>query len=131
MCHSPLVAVVDDDAAVREALSDLLQVVGLASRAFPQAEAFLAAYLPDLFDCLVTDLRMPGMGGLELLRRMKALAPSMPVIVITSSTEPAVHRAVIDGGAMACLTKPIMSDELIRHLRAIGFDCGGGTGGGA
>lgn len=124
MRNSPLVAVVDDDAAVREALSDLLQVLGLASRAFHQAEAFLEACRPGLFDGLITDLRMPGMGGLELLRRMTALAPPMPVIVITSATEPALHRAVMEGGAVACLTKPVAGEELIRHLRALGLDGG-------
>jgi two-component system response regulator FixJ len=130
LSNSPLVAVVDDDAAVREALSDLLQVLGLACRSFRQAEAFLEAFVPGLFDGLVTDIRMPGMGGLELLRRMRALAPSMPVIVITSITDPAIHRAVLGHGALALLTKPIVSDELIRHLKALGYDGGPDPGGG-
>jgi two-component system response regulator FixJ len=130
LSNSPLVAVVDDDAAVREALSDLLQALGLACRSFRHAEAFLEAYLPGSFDGLVTDIRMPGMGGLELLRRMKALAPSMPIIVITSFTDPAMHRAVMNHGALAILTKPIASDELIHHLRAFGYDGGPGPAGG-
>lgn len=126
MSISPLVAVVDDDAAVREALSDLLHVLGLACRSFHQAEAFLDAHAPGLFSGLITDLRMPGIGGLELLRRMKTLAPSMPVIVITSITDPALHQAAKAHGALASLTKPIVSEDLIRHLKAFGYDDGSG-----
>lgn len=126
MSISPLVAVVDDDAAIREALSDLLHVLGLTSRSFQQAEAFLDAHVAGLFSGLITDLRMPGIGGLELLRRMKTLAPSMPVIVITSITDPAIHQAVKAHGALAILTKPIVSEDLIRYLKAFGYDDGSG-----
>lgn len=120
MSLSPLVAVVDDDAAIREALSDLLRVLGLNCQSYPQAEAFLEAYRPGRFDALVTDIRMPGMGGLELLRRIRTLDPSMPVIVITSITDPGLHRAVMDQGARASLTKPVSGDDLIHHLQEIG-----------
>ena len=128
MSHSPLVAVVDDDAAIREALSDLLQALGLACRSFHQTEAFLEAFVPGLFVGLITDIRMPGMGGLELLRRMRALAPSVPIVVITSFTDPALHQAVLGQGALAILTKPILVDDLAHHLKAFGYDGGPGDG---
>jgi FixJ family two-component response regulator len=118
----PLVAVVDDDAAIREALSDLLLALGFDCLSFRQAEAFLEAYQPDRFDALITDIRMPGMGGLELLRRIRVLAPSMPVIVITSATDPDLHRTVVAQGAQASLTKPVAEDDLIHHLRELGRD---------
>lgn len=130
MSNLPLIAVVDDDAAVREALSDLLQALGLECRSFHQAEAFLDAYLPGLFHGLVTDIRMPGMGGLELLRRIKALEPLMPVIVITSFTDEAIHRAALDHGARASLTKPILGEDLLRHLGQAGHDSGPPSGSG-
>ncbi|HEY4251337.1 MAG TPA: response regulator [Roseomonas sp.] len=120
MSISPLVAVVDDDAAVREALFDLLLALGLDCRSFCHAEAFLDAYRPDRFDALITDIRMPGMGGVELLRRVRVLSPSMPVIVITSIMDPGLHRTVMDHGARASLTKPIAGDDLIHHLQDLG-----------
>jgi FixJ family two-component response regulator len=130
LSNSPLIAVVDDDEAVRESLSDLLQVLGIPCRSFDRAEAFLAAYAPGAFACLITDVRMPGIGGLGLLRRTKTLAAPLPVIVITASTDPAVHRDAMDNNAIACLTKPIRSEELIPHLTELGYDCGAGPGGG-
>lgn len=120
MSISPLVAVVDDDAAIREALFDLLLALGFDCRAYRQAESFLEAYCPGRFDALVTDIRMPGMGGLELLRRIRTLEPSMPVIVITSATDPDLHRTVMKQGARASLTKPVSGDDLIRHLQELG-----------
>lgn len=113
----PLVALVDDDAAIREALSDLLLALGFDCRAYPQAEAFLQAHLPGLFHALVTDIRMPGMGGLALLRRIRLLEPSMPVIVITAATDADLHQAVLQEGARASLVKPISGDDLLRHLQ--------------
>lgn len=119
MSLPPLVAVVDDDAAIREALSDLLQALGLDCRAYPQAEAFLEDWRPERFGVLLTDIRMPGMGGIELLRRVRALDPAMPVVVITSVTEPEIHRRVLELGARASLTKPVLGDDLLRHLEEL------------
>lgn len=119
MSISPLVAVVDDDAAIREALYELLLALGLDCRSYCQAEAFLEAYRPGRFDALITDIRMPGMGGLELLRRIHAIEPSMPIIVITSTTDPDLHRTVIGLGARASLIKPISGDDLIHHLQEL------------
>jgi two-component system response regulator FixJ len=77
--NPPSIAVVDDDEAMREALCELLQALAMSCRTFDRAEAFLAAYAPGEFDCLVTDLSMPGMGGQELLRKLRALGSSIPV----------------------------------------------------
>ena len=113
---APIIAVVDDDEAVREALSDLLQVLGLACRTFDRAEAFMAEYQPDRFDCLITDVSMPGRSGLELQERLRELGSSMAVIVITADTSPATRARALNGGALACLTKPVKDDVLLRHL---------------
>ena len=87
-------------------------------RTFERAEAFLAAYSPDSFDCLITDLRMPGMSGMELIRALKALGSRLPVIVITSSMEVESRAESIAGGAFAYLTKPVGEELLDRTLNA-------------
>ncbi|WP_256806234.1 response regulator transcription factor [Bradyrhizobium sp. Bra64] len=114
----PAVAVVDDDEAVREALSDLLVVLGFACQTFDRAEAFMAAYAPHHFDCLITDVSMPGRSGLELQERLRELGSSMPVIIITADASPATRARALSGGALACLTKPVNDDVLLHHLQS-------------
>lgn len=118
MHRPPLIAIVDDDEAVRHALSELLEVIAMDCRTFENAEAFLAGYAPHVFDCLVTDLRMPGMGGLELLRELKARDSSLPIIVITSSVEADSRKRAVERGAFAYLIKPVSDELLIRYLKA-------------
>lgn len=114
----PVIAVVDDDEAMRDALSELLQVLSMDCRTFERAESFLAAYSPGTFDCLISDLRMPGMSGMGLIRELKARGSRLPVIVITSSTEVESQSEAIAGGAFAYLTKPVSEELLTRHLNA-------------
>lgn len=118
MFDPPIIAVVDDDEAMREALSDLLEVAGLRCRVFDRAEAFLAAYAPGAFDGLITDVRMPGIGGLDLLRRLKALESAMPVILVTSHADPMIRSRALDAGAQAFLTKPLSDDVLLQHIKS-------------
>jgi len=103
---------------MREALSELLEVLSLSCLVFERAEAFLAALSPGRFDCLITDLHLPGVGGLELQRRLKALGSSIPVIVITSSLDPQHHIRAMQEGAFAYLTKPFKDKALINHVTA-------------
>lgn len=114
----PVIAIVDDDEAVREALSELLLVLELACQTFDRAEAFMAEYVPDRFDCLITDVSMPGRSGLELQERLRELGSSMPVIVITADINPATRARALSGGAFACLTKPVGDDVLFHHLQS-------------
>lgn len=114
----PIVAVVDDDEAVREALSDLLLVLELACQTFDRAEAFMAEYVPDRFDCLITDVSMPGRSGLELQEGLRELGSSMPVIVITADASTATRARALSGGALACLTKPVNDDVLFHYLQS-------------
>jgi two-component system response regulator FixJ len=115
---SPVIAIVDDDEAVRAAIRELLQVHSIACRTFDRAEAFLAAYAPGRFDCIITDLRMPGMGGLELQQKLRALGSSIPVIFLTSVSDPLSRSRTMEEGAFACLTKPVSADVLLHHLTA-------------
>jgi len=115
---TPIVAIVDDDEAVREALSDLLLVLDLPCRTFDRAEAFMAEYVAGRFDCLITDVSMPGHSGLDLLQRLRSMGSSMPVIIVTADTKPATQSRAMGGGAHAYLTKPVSSEELFRHLQS-------------
>lgn len=127
MSKVPVIAIVDDDGAMRDALSELVQVMGFASRSFDCAAAFLADFVPGQFDCLITDMRMPGMGGLELQRRLRALGSTMPQVMITSAPDPADRARALDGGACASLVKPVDDCVLLDHLKAA-LGQGGGPG---
>jgi two-component system response regulator FixJ len=118
LSKAPLVAIVDDDEAVREALSDLLLVLELSCRTFDRAEAFMADYVPGRFDCLITDVSMPGHSGLDLLQHLRNIGSAMPVIVITADTKPATRSRAMRCGAYTLLTKPIETEALLRHLQS-------------
>lgn len=98
---------------MREALCDLLQVTGHAARAYADAAAFLQDHAPGRFGLLVTDVRMPQMDGIELLRRAKAADPVLPAIAITSSADPETCARAIEEGALACLSKPVDDRTLL------------------
>ena len=118
MVRAPLVAIVDDDEGVRDALSDLLLVLDLASRTFDRAEALLSEYEPGLFDCIITDVKMPGISGLDLLRRLRSHGAPTPVIVITSDAHPNACAQALEAGAHAFLTKPVEDHVLLGHLNS-------------
>ncbi|KAB0268558.1 response regulator [Microvirga brassicacearum] len=107
----------DDEEAIREALSDLLLVMGYSCQAFDRAEAFLAAHGTERFDCLITDIRMPGMNGLELLQHLKAAGSTLPVIIVTSMNDPLARSRALESGAHAYLTKPVTDDVLLESLK--------------
>lgn len=113
----PLIAIVDDDEAVREALSDLLQVEGLEARTFADGAAFLDDPTIGGFACVVTDVRMADVDGLELQRQLRARGSSMPVIFITSSVEDSTRLRAMHDGAAAWFTKPVADEALLAALR--------------
>lgn len=101
---------------MREALFELLEVAGLAPRAFSGAAAFLTGYAPGDIDLLITDVRMPGIDGLELQDRVGVIAPTLPVIFITGSSDPETKRRALTAGAYAYLSKPVGDIELMSTL---------------
>lgn len=78
----------------------------------------MADYVPGRFDCLITDVSMPGHSGLDLLQRLRSIGSSIPVIIVSADTNPASRSRAMRGGAHAYLTKPVSSETLLRHLRS-------------
>ena len=117
MSAEPTVFVVDDDASIRELLTWLMQRNGLAVRAFSDAREFLAAYVPDQPGCLVLDLHLPGMNGLELQQYLKAQGVLIPVIFLSGGADvPKAVRAVREG-AVDFLEKPFDYKRVVELVR--------------
>jgi FixJ family two-component response regulator len=115
--HEPTVYVVDDDDAVREALAALLASAGLGCESFASAEAFLAVAHSQMRGCLLLDVRMPGMSGLELQRKLRAQDVPLQVVIITGHGDvPMAVRALKDGAA-DFIEKPFNEQELLDRVQ--------------
>src|ERR1700684_2558698 len=108
----PLVSVIDDDQSVRESLPHLLKRFGFAVRAFSSAEEYFASDLMSQSNCLILDINMPGMSGLDLLEELKRLGWETPVIFITAQRDEKVRSPVLEQGAIECLFKPFSGKAL-------------------
>ncbi|KQV90354.1 hypothetical protein ASD15_23925 [Massilia sp. Root351] len=108
------VAIVDDHDDVRGAVSSLLRSYGYAAAEFDCAESLLAAGAQHNSQCIISDLQMPGMSGIELLEHLRRQGCTVPLIVLTAFPEPAVRQRAQQGGAAAFLSKPFQGDELMR-----------------
>jgi two-component system response regulator FixJ len=109
----PAVHIVDDDDAVRDSLAVLLEIRGVPVVTYGSAEAFLAALADGAEGCVVTDVQMPGMNGLELLARVRAGAHPLPVIVATARGGRILAAEAMAQGAAALLEKPFAPDAFI------------------
>ncbi len=119
MTQRPLVAVVDDDDSVRDSLAGLLRSVGFAAQGFASAAAFLQSDNLPGTDCVILDVRMPGMGGLELQRQLAASHPDVPVIFMTAHDDARKRSQALSGGAMGYLIKPFSEEALLDAVRAV------------
>jgi FixJ family two-component response regulator len=113
----PLIAVVDDDASVRKALGRLLTACDFATTIFPSGQAFLDSLATDLPDCVVLDLQMPELNGLDVLAALARAGLALNVIMITGHDNPESRTRCLEAGVLACLPKPL--DE-VSFLRAVG-----------
>lgn len=119
----PTVFIVDDDNGVRSSLRILLKSVGLNATPFASAQEFLASYHPDQPGCLILDIRMPGMSGLELQEELNSRAAALPVVFISGHADVPMAVEAMRHGAFDFLQKPFRDQELIdRVQRALTWD---------
>jgi FixJ family two-component response regulator len=116
--NSRLVAIVDDDELMRGALRGLLKAVGLPAQDFPSAEAFLDSGQQHRTACLITDIRMPGISGLELQAKLNADRCRIPIIFITAHGDEKMRMQAMRGGAVEFLAKPFDDEALLESVRA-------------
>lgn len=113
-----LISIVDDDESVREALEDLFQSVGFRVHAFPSAMDFLAFADIRATSCVIADVNMPRMSGVELFRRLTELGYAIPTILITAYPIESVRDRALAEGVVCYLTKPFDDDDLIGRVRS-------------
>lgn len=114
-----IVAIVDDDGAVRSALLGLMQAAGHPARAFTSAREFLDSDAHGAVACLVLDVRMPGLSGLELQAELNARSAGLPVIFITAHDDDDARRRALKAGAAAFFQKPFDGEVLLASIRAV------------
>src|SRR5450631_3894677 len=113
-----LVAIVDDDDSMRSALQGLLKAVGLPAQAFASAEEFLESGQRHQTGCLIADIRMPGISGLELQARLNAERCKIPTIFITAHGDSEMRMQALRSGAVEFLAKPFDDEMLLESVRA-------------
>lgn len=118
MDSDQVVHVIDDDEAMRDSLAFLLDIEGFATRLYPSAEAFLAGGAEVGPGCIVTDVRMPGMSGIELVRRIREMGLTNPIVVMTGHGDVPLAVEAMKAGARDFIEKPFSDEVLLRALRS-------------
>jgi FixJ family two-component response regulator len=113
----PIVAIVDDDALIPRALVRLLSTAGWHAVTFPSAEAFLQTGMQASPVCLVLDVWLPGMTGVELLEHLAAMGSTLPAVIITGRNDLQMRMRAMQAGAIAYILKPLDGQELLRALQ--------------
>ena len=116
--EQPVVFVIDDDPSVREAVDGLLRSVGLKVVAFDSTQAFLRSSRPDVPSCLVLDVRLPGVSGLDFQRELAKSSAPLPIVFITGHGDIPMSVQAIKAGAIEFLTKPFRDQELLDAVQA-------------
>ena len=123
----PVIAVVDDDSRIRESLASLIESAGFTARVFSLAKDFLVGESFAGTSCLITDVRMPGMDGLDLQRCVRLERPDLPVIFITAHHDDEVERCAFAQGAAFFIRKPFDAEELLRAVKIALSEASGTT----
>jgi FixJ family two-component response regulator len=113
-----MIAIIDDDLAVREAMQSLLHSLGYVTKVFSSAEEFLRAPDRSKISCIITDVQMPGMNGLALQQRLIADRQTAPVIFITGFPDKSIRERALSAGAHGFLTKPCTEHSLISNIKS-------------
>lgn len=116
--HTQTVFVVDDDPAMRDAMATLLQTTGLPTRTFASAREFLDTFHPETRGCLLLDVRMPDMSGLELHRHLSSQGATIPVILVTAHGDVPMAVQAIKEGAFDFIEKPFHEERLLQRVHA-------------
>ncbi|MFA5955916.1 response regulator transcription factor [Hyphomicrobium sp.] len=123
MSQNPLISIIDDDEAVRVATENLVRSLGFGASTFSSAEEFLKSSRLEETSCVITDVHMPGMTGVELQTRLLALGHDLPMIFITAFPEERTRERVHAAGAIGFLSKPFDGGAMIQCIdRALGRD---------
>jgi FixJ family two-component response regulator len=117
MAKRPLVAIVDDDKSFRGATRDLLRAAGFSTATYEDAESFLSGSDLATTACLVADMRMPGMTGLELYQTLVASGKDIPTVIITAHPEEVTQSRAREAGVSCFLSKPFAPDDLIECVQ--------------
>ena len=118
MTENPVISIVDDDESVREAIESLMKSVGYIAKVFSSAGEFLKSeYLNDT-GCLILDLQMPGMSGLELQSRLAASRSRVPIIFISAHSDAEARARALEAGAIGFLQKPFSEDALLDAIKS-------------
>lgn len=116
---APLISVVEDDDSLRDAIVGLVESLGYRSSGHASAEAFLDQEQQLRPDCIITDIQMGGLSGIDLKLRLTAAGVGTPVIMVTARTEPALHARARDSGAACVLQKPFRDTDLIGCIEKV------------
>jgi FixJ family two-component response regulator len=119
MAQPSLISIVDDDDSVRESLTSLIRSVGFRAATFGSAEEFLKSTYLSKTDCLLLDVRLPGISGLELQRQLSAANQSIPIILISAHGDHGARLQGLSAGAVDFLDKPFSEEDLLRALGSI------------
>ena len=112
-----IIAIIEDDEPLREAFESILRAAGYSVDTFPSAEAFLDFPDKQTAKCLVLDVRLPGMSGIELQRRLLLMDLKAPIVFVTAHGDASMREVVMNAGASAFLTKPVRSETLLESIR--------------
>lgn len=118
LTRTGVIAIIDDDEALREALGSVMKAAGFSARTFASAEEFLDCDDCDGTACLILDVRLPGMSGIELQRRLADASRRLPIIFVTAHGDAALRDSLMRAGASAFFYKPVRSDVLLKEIHA-------------
>lgn len=117
MPREPLVAIIDDDESIRQTTEDLLESAGFSAASFASADSFLRYKWLNRFCCMIADMRMPGMSGIELHQRLAASSRAIPTILISAYLDDRVRAQALQNGIVCCLAKPFAPEDLLACVR--------------